>query len=129
MSALYLFWTFGGSGAVSVAGQAMSRDGGLDNDEPRKHVHNLQGLPLRMRSAHYNLLESFPAFALVAALTQVLAPKNRVIVNLLGINFIAKLFVFYPCYLLGFAGPRSLSHLLGTAAVIDACWRLAAGAA
>ncbi|KAL7777003.1 hypothetical protein CFE70_007424 [Pyrenophora teres f. teres 0-1] len=60
LSAIYLFWTFGASGAISVAGQAMSRREGLDTDHPRKHVHALEGLPLRMRSAHYALLENFP---------------------------------------------------------------------
>lgn len=129
MSALYIFWTFGASGAGSVAGQAMGREGGLDNDEPRKHVNNLRGLPLRLRSAHLGLLENFPAWALAAALAQLMAPNNREIVNLLGLNVIAKLFVFYPMYLLGIAGPRSLSHLSATAAVINVCLRLASGAA
>ncbi|KAK5938361.1 hypothetical protein PMZ80_009331 [Knufia obscura] len=129
MSALYIFWTFGASGAISAAGQAMAREEGLDNDEPRKHVNNLRGLPLRLRSAHYGLLENFPAFALAAALAQLLAPNNRVLVNLLGFHVIAKLFVFYPTYLLGVAPPRTLSHLSATAALINVCWRLATGAA
>jgi hypothetical protein len=60
LSALYLFWTFGASGAASAAGQAMAREDGLDNDHPRKHVHELEGLPLRLRSAHYALVENFP---------------------------------------------------------------------
>jgi hypothetical protein len=60
LSALYLFWTFGASGAASAAGQAMSREEGFDNDHPRKHVHNMDGFPLRLRSAHYALMENFP---------------------------------------------------------------------
>lgn len=60
LSALYLFWTFGASGAASAAGQAMGREEGLDNDHPRKHVGGLDGLPLRLRSAHYALMENFP---------------------------------------------------------------------
>lgn len=60
LSALYLFWTFGASGAISAAGQAMGRAEGLDNDHPRKHVGKLDGLPLRLRSAHYALMENFP---------------------------------------------------------------------
>lgn len=60
LSALYLFWTFGASGAASAAGQAMAREEGLDNDHPRKHIHKLDGLPLRLRSAHYALVENFP---------------------------------------------------------------------
>lgn len=38
----------------------MGREEGFDNDHPRKHVHNLEGLPLRLRSAHYALMENFP---------------------------------------------------------------------
>ena len=38
----------------------MGRREGLDNDHPRKHVHQLEGLPLRLRSAHYALMENFP---------------------------------------------------------------------
>jgi hypothetical protein len=60
LSALYLFWTFGASGALSAAGQAMGRAEGFDNDHPRKHVGQLDGLPLRLRSAHYALMENFP---------------------------------------------------------------------
>lgn len=38
----------------------MGRREGMDNNHPRKHVHQLEGLPLRLRSAHYALLENFP---------------------------------------------------------------------
>jgi hypothetical protein len=37
----------------------MARADGLDNAHPRKHVGALDGLPLRLRSAHYALLENF----------------------------------------------------------------------
>ncbi|KAK3203386.1 hypothetical protein GRF29_112g1135042 [Pseudopithomyces chartarum] len=76
LSAIYLFWTFGASGAASAAGQAMAREDGLDNNHPRKHVSQLEGLPLRLRSAHYALMENFPGFALAAALAQVIAPND-----------------------------------------------------
>ncbi|KAL6708266.1 hypothetical protein ACN47E_003190 [Coniothyrium glycines] len=127
LSALYLFWTFGASGAASAAGQAMAREEGLDNDHPRKHIHNLDGLPLRLRSAHYALLENFPAFALSAALAQVIAPTDAQVVNLLGFHVIAKLLVHYPAYLTNIAVPRTFAHLSATAALINVCWRLAAG--
>jgi hypothetical protein len=65
LSALYLFWTFGPSGAASAAGQAMAREEGLDNDHPRKHINELDGLPLRLRSAHYALMENFPGMCLL----------------------------------------------------------------
>jgi hypothetical protein len=38
----------------------MAREEGLDPIHPRKHIDKLDGLPLRMRSAHYALLENFP---------------------------------------------------------------------
>ncbi|KNG51177.1 membrane protein [Stemphylium lycopersici] len=125
LSALYLFWTFGASGALSAAGQAMGRTEGLDNDHPRKHIHELDGLPLRLRSAHYALMENFPAFALAAALSQVLAPNDAQIVNLLGFHVMAKLMVHYPAYLGNVAVPRSVAHLSATAALVNVCWRLA----
>lgn len=59
LSALYILFTFGFSGAASAAGQAMGRAEGFDNDHPRKHVGKLDGLPLRLRSAHYALMENF----------------------------------------------------------------------
>jgi hypothetical protein len=38
----------------------MGREEGFDNEHPRKHINNLDGLPLRLRSAHYALMENFP---------------------------------------------------------------------
>lgn len=148
LSALYLFWTFGASGAASAAGQAMAREEGLDNDHPRKYINSLDGLPLRLRSAHYALMENFPGssraikllpynrkvnmcftgFALAAALAQVLAPNDAQIVNLLGFHIIAKLLVHYPAYLGNIALPRTLAHISATSALINVCWRLAVGA-
>lgn len=105
----------------------MAREEGLDNDHPRKHINNLDGLPLRLRSAHYALLENFPGFALSAALAQVIAPNDAQIVNLLGFHVIAKLLVHYPAYLSNVALPRTFAHLSATAALVNVCWRLAAG--
>ncbi|KAF1844872.1 uncharacterized protein K460DRAFT_416235 [Cucurbitaria berberidis CBS 394.84] len=127
LSALYLFWTFGASGAASAAGQAMAREEGFDNDHPRKHINALEGLPLRLRSAHYALMENFPAFALAAALAQVIAPNDAQVVNLLGFHVIAKLLVHYPAYLGNVALPRTVAHLSATAALVNVCWTLAAG--
>lgn len=127
LSALYVFWSFGGSGAISAAGQAMSRQEGLDNNNPRQFLNSMRGLPLRMRSAHYALMENFPGFAVAAALGQVLAPRNAQIVNLLGLHVIGKLFVHYPSYLLDVGPTRTLSHVLATSSVINVLWRLALG--
>ncbi|KAF2855159.1 hypothetical protein T440DRAFT_386183 [Plenodomus tracheiphilus IPT5] len=127
LSALYLFWTFGASGAISAAGQAMGRNEGLDNDHPRQYIHTLTGLPLRLRSAHYALMENFPGFALAAALAQVTAPNDAQVVNLLGYHVIAKLLVHYPAYVGNVAVVRTTAHISATAALINVCWRLALG--
>lgn len=126
LSALYILFTFGFSGAASAAGQAMGRAEGFDNDHPRKHVAKLDGLPLRLRSAHYALMENFAGFALAAALAQVLAPTDAQIVNLLGFHVLAKVGVHYPSYLGNVALSRTLAHLSATAALVNVCWRLAA---
>ena len=158
LSALYIFMTFGVTGAASGAGQAMAREGGLDDNrrsnpsdlfpqraclmkvnnviptpgltppDPRKDVHNLRGLPLRMRSAHYNLMEMFPGFALAAALTQSLAPGNQQLINLLGLHVLLKCFLYYPCYLLNIPPLRVASHVFATGSVMNVCWHLATGA-
>lgn len=128
LTALYLFMTFGASGALSAAGQAMSRREGLDNNLPRKHINSLDGLPLRLRSAHYGLLENFAGFAIAASLAQSLAPADAQITNLLGLHVLMKVVVYYASYLLDIAPPRTLSHVLATSAVINVCWRLANGA-
>lgn len=88
----------------------------------------MTGLPLRLRSAHYHLMEMFPGFAVAALLTQVLAPNNAQLVNLLGLHVILKTLVFYPAYVMGIAVPRSMAHLVATASVINVCWQLAKGA-
>jgi uncharacterized MAPEG superfamily protein len=126
----------------------MGREEGLDSDHPRKHIGKLDGLPLRMRSAHYALMENFPgtyqsvirstrrcvcctdkvvAFALAAALAQVIAPTDPQVVNLLGFHVMAKLLVHYPAYLSNVAVPRTFAHISATAALINICWILAAG--
>ena len=128
LTALYLFVTFGASGAFSVAGQAMGRREGLDNSTPRKHVHALDGLPLRLMSAHHNLLENFAGFAVAASLAQSLAPADSQIANLLGLHVLLKAGLYYVSYLSDIQPPRTLSHVLATSAVINVCWRLANGA-
>ncbi|KAJ4397792.1 hypothetical protein N0V93_002029 [Gnomoniopsis smithogilvyi] len=128
LTALYLFITFGATGALSAAGQAMARREGLDNNSPRKHIHSLDGLPLRLRSAHYGLLENFAGFAIAASLAQSLAPTDAQITNLLGLHVLLKVGVYYASYVADIAPPRTLSHVLATSAVLNVCWRLANGA-
>ncbi|CBX97003.1 hypothetical protein IAQ61_008051 [Plenodomus lingam] len=127
LSALYIFWTFAATGVISAAGQAMGRAEGLDVEHPRAHIQELRGLPLRLHSAHYAVLENFGAFALTAALAQVTAPNDAQIVNLLGFHVIAKLLVHYPSYVGNVTLSRTAAHVSATAALMNVCWRLAAG--
>ena len=106
----------------------MGREEGLDNNCPRQHIHNLKGLPLRLRSAHYGLLENFAGFALAASLAQTLSPNDQQIANLLGLHVLLKTVVYYVSYLVDIPPPRTFSHVFATSAVINVCFRLASGA-
>ncbi|KAJ5780390.1 hypothetical protein N7457_005550 [Penicillium paradoxum] len=125
LTLVYALWSFVGSSALSVAGQAMSRSAGLDHDHPRKHRSNMEGVPLRLMSAHHALIEIFPLFAAAACFAQVLAPGDQQIRNLLGLHVLLKTFVFYPSYVAGVSPVRSLSHILSTSAIIRVLWLLA----
>ncbi|TVY62930.1 hypothetical protein LSUE1_G007632 [Lachnellula suecica] len=128
LSAVYIFWTFAATGAASAAALGAGNKGALDNNHPRQHINSLRGLPLRMRSAHYNILEMFPGFALAAALAQVTAPANQNVINLLGLHVLLKTVVYYPAYVFDIAPLRSLAHVGATASVINVAWKLATGA-
>jgi uncharacterized MAPEG superfamily protein len=73
------------------------------------------------------MLTYFTAFALAAALAQILAPNDAQIVNLLGYHVMAKLLVHYPAYVGNVAVPRTLAHISATSALVNVCWCLAAG--
>lgn len=124
LTLVYAIWAFAGSGAISVAGQAMSRSEGLDNNHPREHRQNMKDLPLRLMSAHHSLMEIFPLFASAACLAQGLAPGEQQILNLLGFHVLLKLFIFYPSYVFNISPTRSLSHLLSVAAIFKVFWLL-----
>jgi len=125
LGALYIAVTYAISGANSAAGVASGNKEGRDNNYPRTQVANLKGLPLRLHSAHYNLLEMFPGWAIAAALTQAIAPTDQGLVNLLGLHVLSKVFVYYPSYLLNVSPTRSLAHVLATASVINVALTLA----
>lgn len=106
----------------------MGREAGLDNLSPRAHIHKLRGLPLKLRSAHYGLVENFAGYALAAALAVASGRADQRIVNLLGLHVLLKVFVYYGAYLTDVAPARTFSHVLATSAVVDVLWRLARGA-
>ena len=93
LSTLYVAITYAFSGAASAAGVAAGNEEGRDNNYPRAQVANLKGLPLRLHSAHYNLMEMFPGFALTAALAQTMAPGDQTLINLLGLHVLSKVFL------------------------------------
>lgn len=93
LGALYITVTYALSGAGSAAGADAGNKGGRDNNHPRAQTANLRGLPLRLHSAHYNLMEMFPGWAVVAALTQAMAPGDQALINLLGLHVISKCFM------------------------------------
>lgn len=90
-------------------------------------MRHLEGLPLRAHSAHAHLMEVFPSFALAAGLTATLDPTNRQLINLLGLHVIAKLFIFWPSYILNVDAPRSLGHILATSSLLSVAYKLALG--
>jgi len=125
LSTLYVAMTYAFSGAGSAAGVDAGTEEGRDNNYPRKQVQDLQGLPLRLHSAHYNLLEMFGGFGLTAALAQTMAPGDQSLINLLGLHVISKVFLYYPAYLFNQGGLRSLAHVLATGSVINVALKLA----
>jgi uncharacterized MAPEG superfamily protein len=93
LAGLYLTLTYALSGAGSAAAVDAGNKEGRDNNYPRAQVQNLRGLPLRLYSAHYHLVETFPSWALVAALTQTMAPGDQTLINLLGLHVLSKCFM------------------------------------
>lgn len=94
LATLYLTVTYALSGAASAAGINSAYAEGRNNNYPRKQVVGLkEGLPLRLYSAHYHLMEMFPGWAVVAALAQGIAPHDQGVVNLLGLHVVVKCFV------------------------------------
>jgi len=128
LTAVYIAVTYAFTGGASVAAVTAGNPKGRDNKAPRANETNLKGLPLRMKSAHMNLVEMFPGFAVTAALAAALAPQDQQIINLLGLHVLAKVGVYYPMYLLNLDTPRSLSHVVATSSVINVAWRLAMAA-
>ncbi|KXT02931.1 hypothetical protein AC578_10600 [Pseudocercospora eumusae] len=125
LAALYTTVTYALSGAGSAAGVDAGNKEGRDNNHPRSQVKNLRGLPLRLHSAHYHLMEMFPGWAISAALTQAIAPGDQALINLLGLHVIAKCFVHYPAYVFNVGVPRTVAHVVATSSIINVALRLA----
>lgn len=93
LTALYVATTFAVSGAGSAAAVTAAYKEGRSNKHPRAQFGGLRGLPLRLYSAHANLMEMFGGWAVTAALTQAMAPGDQNLINLLGLHVISKVFL------------------------------------
>jgi len=93
--------------------------------DPRAQDAQLRGLPLRLKSAHLNMVESFPSFAVVAALAQTMAPADPQIRNLLGLHVLTKGVLFWAAYAADLGPARSAVHVVSVAALLNVGWRLA----
>lgn len=124
LGTLYLVVTYALSGAGHAAAVDAGNKEGRDNEHPRAQIKNLTGLPLRLHSAHHHLVEFFPGFALTAALSQAVAPGDQTLINLLGLHVLSKVFVHYPSYIFNIGVPRTLSHVVATASVINVALKL-----
>ena len=107
LSALFITVTYAFTGAASSAGVEAAHREGRDNNHPRAQTRELKGLPLRLHSAHYHLMETFPGVALSAVLAQVMAPGDQTLINLLGLHVICKTFVYE---MHSFAVPTTLAN-------------------
>lgn len=85
--------TFAFGGAFSAAAIDSGVEGGRNNLAPRKQIPLLEGLPLRLNSLAQHTIENFPSFALAAALTQSIAPRDTELINLLGLHVLTKCLV------------------------------------
>ncbi|KAG8901838.1 hypothetical protein FRB99_005077 [Tulasnella sp. 403] len=120
-SLLYSFVTYGSTAALSVVAAALGSPRGYVNKEPRRGKSSLTGLPHRMASAHQNLLEIFPLFALSTGLTYALEGKK---ISQQGLNFLvlhvfAKTFIYIPAYLADLDALRTVSHFIGIEAAVE----------
>ncbi|MCJ1356734.1 MAG: hypothetical protein MMC33_006729 [Icmadophila ericetorum] len=124
LAAIYFFVAFIGSSSLSAAGLAATTKE-MDLNHPRAQQASLSGLPLRLKSAHLNMVENFPAFALSAALVHTIAPTNQHLINLLGFFVLNKTFVYWPAYVTNVAPARSASHLVSMASLLQVFYLLA----
>ncbi|CCA73516.1 hypothetical protein PIIN_07469 [Serendipita indica DSM 11827] len=117
-SLFYSFVVYVVSAVISIAGQAAGNQAGYQNHEPRKGKESLTGYCHRMVSAHANLMETFPLFAISVLFTQMIAPNNEHLVELVCLQAFAKTFVYIPSYISNVDLPRTISHFLSVGAAL-----------
>lgn len=90
----------------------LQRHGGYDNHTPRRRALELDGWGLRAKSAHYNCLESLPAFA-AGVFVAHLGGGDPARLTQLSVAFIAVRVVYVAFYLANQATLRSSAWTVG----------------
>ncbi|KAG8914708.1 hypothetical protein FRC01_003956 [Tulasnella sp. 417] len=135
-SLLYAFFAYAFTPGISTAGVGLGT-AGYSHEEPRHAKLFLTGLPARMTASHQNLLETFPIYALAAALTALLGSRSLSTpavalydqaVNLLALHVFCKTIIYIPAYLQDFGRLRSVSHFLDIGALLAVLHQLTFGA-
>ncbi|KIO28955.1 hypothetical protein M407DRAFT_21861 [Tulasnella calospora MUT 4182] len=134
-SLLYAFFAYAFTPGISVAGVGLGT-AGYTHGDPRHAKLFLTGLPARMTASHQNLLETFPIYALVAALTALLGSRSLSApavalydhaANLLALHVFCKTIIYIPAYLQDLGELRSVSHFLGIGALLAVLYQLTFG--
>ncbi|MBK8261292.1 MAG: MAPEG family protein [Nannocystis sp.] len=86
---------------------AQTRDGGLDNRNPRDQQARLTGWGRRAKAAHENQIESFPLFA-AGVLVATLVAKGGASIDLLAGAYVAARLVYIGLYIGDVAPARTL---------------------
>jgi len=105
---------------ASSMGQGMGGPDGYQNQSPRLKKASLTGFPHRLVALHENLLDSFPLFAITAVFTQMLAPEDPHLIELLSIHVLSKTTLYVTSYATDIDLARSLSHLVSVGSCVRA---------
>ncbi|KAJ7248874.1 hypothetical protein B0H12DRAFT_1123151 [Mycena haematopus] len=124
------------SAIVSVSGQLLGTEEGYKNKEPRIVKRTIpSGFPHRMIATHEALCETFPVFAISAALlfsaftgsSTLSAPSVSTSLNALVLHVFLKLFVYTPAYLFDFDLVRSNAHMHASVVAMLSIWCIVVG--
>ncbi|KAJ6510977.1 hypothetical protein C8R45DRAFT_399975 [Mycena sanguinolenta] len=128
LTLFYVFAVFILSAIMSVMGQLLGNEEGYKNKEPRMNKRNISsGLPHRMIATHEALYDTFPVYAIAAALFVSVPSSPSTSLNALILHVFLKLFVYAPCYLFDIDLVRSYSHMCAVGAVLLAIWDVVVG--
>jgi len=104
---------------------AQTRDGGLDNHNPRDQQARLSGWGRRAKAAHENQIESFPLFA-AGVLVATLVAKGGASIDLLAGAYVAARLIYLGLYLADLAPLRSMvwgaGYVVSLALIASPLW-------